>query len=157
MLTRKLKNMNPVIFLFLLLLGIPLIELYFLIQVGAQIGAFPTIFLTVFTALLGGWMVRKQGFSTLLRVQQSMHQGEIPAFEMMEGAVLLICGFLLLLPGFVTDAVGFLLLIPVLRRWLLTAGLRRAGMLRPAASQQPGSPAHKHRIIEGDYRHEDDP
>jgi UPF0716 protein FxsA len=157
MLTRKLKNMNPVIFLFLLLLGIPLIELYFLIQVGTQIGAFPTIFLTVFTALLGGWMVRKQGFSTLLRVQQSMHQGEIPAFEMMEGAVLLICGFLLLLPGFVTDAVGFLLLIPVLRRWLLITGLRRAGMLRSAASQQSEGPAQKHRIIEGDYRHEDDP
>ncbi len=149
--------MNPVVFLFLLLLGIPLIELYFLIRVGAEIGAFPTIFLTIFTALLGGWMVRTQGFSTLMRVRKSMNRGEIPAFEMMEGAVLLISGFLLLLPGFITDGVGFLLLIPSLRRWLLTAGLKRAGMLRSAAAQQPGSPAQQHRVIEGDYRREDEP
>ena len=157
MLARKLKNMNPVIFLLLLFVGIPLIELYFLIKVGAQIGAFPTIFLTVFTALLGGWMVRQQGFTTLMRVRESMQRGDVPAFEMMEGSVLLICGFLLLLPGFITDAVGFVLLIPPLRRWLLTSGLQRAGILHPMSSDKPSDAARSHRVIEGDYRREDDP
>lgn len=157
MLTRKLKNMNPVIFLLLLFVGIPLIELYFLIKIGVQIGAFPTIFLTVFTALLGAWMVRHQGFSTLARVRESMQRGEVPALEMMEGTVLLICGVLLLLPGFVTDAVGFVLLIPPLRRWLLTTGLQRAGILRPLRPEQTGESASKPRVIEGEYHREDDP
>jgi UPF0716 protein FxsA len=145
--------MNPVIFLILLFVGIPLVELYFLIKVGVEIGAFPTIFLTVFTALLGAWMVRRQGFTTLGRVHGLMQRGEVPALEMMEGAVLLICGFLLLLPGFITDAVGFVLLIPPLRRWLLTSGLQRAGILRPG---RPGDTPQKPRVIEGEYRREDD-
>lgn len=148
--------MNPLLIFLLLFVGIPLIELYFLIQVGSEIGAFPTIFLTVFTALLGGWMVRAQGFSTIMRVRETIERGEVPALEMMEGSVLLVCGFMLLLPGFITDAVGFIFLIPPLRRWLLLAGLRGAGVIRPVKPEKPQNPQPQNRIIEGEYRREDD-
>ena len=129
----------------------------FRIKVGVVIGAFPTIFLSVFTALLGAWMVRRQGFTTLNRVRLSMQQGEVPALEMMEGTVLLVCGFLLLLPGFVTDVVGFVLLVPPLRRWLLTTGLQRAGILHPIRPGTPADSAQQQRVIEGEFRREDDP
>jgi len=147
--------MNPLFVFLLLFVGIPLTELYFLIKVGAQIGAFATIFLTLFTAALGGWMVRAQGFSTLMRVREAMDRGEVPAFQMMEGAVLLVCGILLLLPGFITDAVGFVFLVPLLRRWLITAGLKGAGVMEPAGSKQGEKPGQ--RVIEGEYRREDEP
>jgi UPF0716 protein FxsA len=146
--------MNPLLVFLLLFVGIPLVELYFLIRVGSEIGAISTIFLTIFTAILGGWMVRAQGFSTLLRVRQAMERNEVPAFEMMEGAVLLICGLLLLLPGFITDAVGFLFLVPQVRRWLLTAGLKGSGVMKPA-EKEGGAPPSK-RIIEGEFHREDD-
>lgn len=145
--------MNPFLFILVLFVGIPLTELYFLIKVGSQIGALPTIFLTVFTALLGGYMVRQQGFSTLQRVRGMMDRGEIPAIEVMEGAVLLVCGLLLLLPGFITDMIGFLFLVPPLRRWLLTSGLQGSGILRPARPA-PREQERRPEVIEGEYRRE---
>ncbi|MEW8028311.1 MAG: FxsA family protein [Candidatus Thiodiazotropha sp.] len=149
--------MNPLLLFLLLFVGVPLVELYFLIKVGSQIGAFPTIFLTVFTALLGGWMVRAQGFSTLSRVRGSMDRGEVPAFEMMEGAVLLVCGFLLLLPGFITDVVGFLFLVPAIRRWLLALGLQHGGVMGPVESAPDGSGrSPERRVIEGEFKREDE-
>jgi UPF0716 protein FxsA len=149
--------MNPLLLIFLLFVGVPFIELYFLIKVGSQIGAFSTIFLTIFTALLGGWMVRAQGFSTLSRVRGSMDRGEIPAFEMMEGAVLLVCGFLLLLPGFITDFVGFLFLVPPMRRWLLAMGLQHGGVMGPVEAPPDASGGYREkRVIEGEFKHEDE-
>jgi UPF0716 protein FxsA len=152
--------MRALIVFLLIFVGIPLIELYFLIQVGSQIGAFSTIFLTVLTAIIGGWMVRAQGLSTLMRVRESMERGEPPAMEMMEGAVLLVCGLLLLLPGFVTDAVGFLFLVPPLRRGLLAAGLKGAGVMRPGGSpagSPDGEPKRRSpRVIEGEFHRDED-
>jgi len=149
--------MNPLLIFLLLFVGIPLTELYFLIKVGAEIGALPTIFLTVFTALLGGYMVRRQGFSTLMRVREMMNRGEMPALEVMEGAVLLICGVLLLLPGFITDLVGFIFLIPPVRRWLLVAGLQSGGILRPPpGGASPRGPARPPDVIEGEFKREED-
>lgn len=147
--------MNMLVLVLLLFVGIPLTELYFLIRVGSYIGALPTILLSVFTALLGGWMVRVQGFSTLMRVREMMARGETPAIEVMEGAVLLICGLLLLLPGFITDVVGFVFLIPPVRRWLLTAGLKGSGILHPVDRKAPGE-RRKQDVIEGEFRREDD-
>lgn len=147
--------MNPLLIFLLLFVGVPLTELYFLIKVGTQIGAFPTIFLTIFTALLGGWMVRLQGFSTLMRVREAMERGEMPAIQMLEGAILLICGVLLLLPGFITDVVGFIFLIPPVRRWLLTVGLQSSGILHPVQGKAP-EPARKQEVIEGECRREED-
>ncbi|MCB1861639.1 MAG: FxsA family protein [Gammaproteobacteria bacterium] len=149
--------MNPLFLLLLLFVGIPLTELYFLIQVGAEIGAIPTITLTVFTAVLGGMMVRVQGFSTLLRVRDALSREEMPALEILEGAVLLVTGVMLLLPGFITDAIGFILLIPPIRRALLVYFLQHSGILqRQPPFRQPEQNKENTRVIEGEFRQVDD-
>jgi len=143
-----------VIVFLLLFVGIPLIELYFLIQVGSQIGALPTIGLSIFTALLGGALVQIQGFSVLMRVRDAMERDRMPALEMLDGALLLMAGLVLLLPGFVTDFLGFLLLVPSLRRRLLARFLRIVPD-QPAPDQ--GDPVRTGpRVIEGEYRRERD-
>jgi len=106
-------------FLLLLFLLVPLIEIYFLIQVGEVIGAGWTIFAVVATAVIGAGLLRVQGASTLLRAQSNMQQGTLPAMEMMEGIALAASGMLLVTPGFFTDTFGFILLIPVIRRSLI--------------------------------------
>ena len=150
----------PALFIFLILfVGAPLIELYFLIQVGSVIGALPTILLTLFTAILGGALVRMQGLSTAMRVRESMARGEVPAIEMVEGVVLLTCGVMLLLPGFVTDVIGFICLIPPVRRLMIISTLKRKGVM----GQVSGSPFHDHpatrssgKVLEGEYSDESD-
>ncbi len=150
--------MNPLLIFLFVFVGMPLFELYFLIEVGSEIGAIPTIFLTVFTAVLGGLLVRVQGFSTALRVRRNMEQGELPAVEMLEGIVLLFSGLLLLLPGFFTDLFGFLCLIPPLRRAGLVWFLSRSGIMQAVReAKSDGNTPHEPRVIEGEYqRHEDD-
>jgi len=153
--------------LFLLFLTIPLIEIYLLIQVGEVIGALPTIFMVVFTAVLGVALLRWQGLVTLTRMQASMARGELPAIAMIEGVFLLVAGALLLTPGFFTDGIGFALLIPPIRRFLAQNLLMR-GMFRTGAgfsagktyedpfgktqSGQTGGP----KVIEGEYERRDD-
>ena len=137
--------------LFLLLfIGLPLIELYILIQVGAGIGAFSTILLSILTAVLGAWLVRHQGFSVLRRVRELLDRHEVPAIEVVDGALLLVAGLCLLLPGFVTDGCGFMLLIPPLRRILI---IRVLGV-RPVPAPPPDMthPEAKIRVIEGEFR-----
>ncbi len=144
----------PGLLVFLMLfVGAPLVELYVLIEVGSGIGALPTILLSIFTAVLGGWLVRYQGLSVLFRVQRMLDAGEAPALELVEGAVLLVTGLLLLLPGFITDAFGFLILIPPVRRRLILAFLRRRGALQAGARPEQASPPRGY--IEGEYRRED--
>ncbi|MCW8889444.1 MAG: FxsA family protein [Sedimenticola sp.] len=147
--------MNPLALLLLLFVGIPLVELYFMIEVGSVIGALPTILLTVFTAVLGGLLVRIQGFSTAMRVRAGMDRGEVPAIEMLEGVVLLLSGILLLLPGFFTDLFGFLALVSPIRRAVIVGFLKRSGTIQPVAGADPGS-THEPRVIEGEYRRDDD-
>ncbi len=110
--------MPPLFFFLLLFIGIPLVEIYLLIEVGGIIGAFPTVLMVVFTAVLGVTLIRIQGFSTLQKAQMNMNQGQLPAIEMLEGVMLFFAAICLLMPGFFTDTIGFLLLIPPLRRWL---------------------------------------
>lgn len=133
----------------------PLLELYVLIEVGTKIGALPTIILTVFTAVLGALLVRLQGLSVLFRVREVTEQGGVPAVEVMEGALLLLAGLALLLPGLITDILGFLLLIPPLRRALIIGFLRRHANLRPASGPANRHP-HAPHTLEGDWRREDD-
>lgn len=147
-------------YLFILFLAVPLIEIYFLIQVGEVIGAWPTVLLVVITAVLGVWLLRWQGLSTLTRVQTSLQHGELPAQAMVEGMLLLVAGALLLTPGFVTDAFGFIILMPPLRHgmagWLLQRGLLQAGM-PPQSSHRPSrSSHHERRTIEGEFEKRDD-
>lgn len=146
---------NPAFLFLLIFVGAPLIELYLLIEVGSEIGALPTILLSIFTAVLGGTLVRTQGFAVLFRAQSQMANREVPAIELMEGAMLLLVGLALLLPGFITDAVGFLLLIPPLRRWLIVRWLKHRGTLQPGEVQVHTAETRSERIIEGDYKRED--
>lgn len=171
--------MNPFSILLIIFLLVPIIEIYLLIEVGGVIGALPTVFLVVFTAVLGAWLLRIQGFSTLNRVRQTLAAGGIPAFEMLEGLILLVAGALLLTPGFFTDTIGFLCLMPAVRRlfliWISSrfmapGGSRGAKFYYQVNGQQtqsphrPGSHARDrkpgkekpHTVIEGEFRREED-
>lgn len=101
--------------LLILFITVPLIELYLLIQVGGLIGILPTLALCVLTAALGAGLLRHQGLQTLARVRYKLDHGELPATDLIAGAILLVSGMLLLTPGFFTDVIGFLCLIPGIR------------------------------------------
>ncbi|MDA3807010.1 MAG: FxsA family protein, partial [Thiomicrorhabdus sp.] len=105
--------------LFLLLFIIPLIELYFLIQVGEEIGALPTILLTIFTAMAGIALMRMQGLAIMQKAQISMASGQPPQMEVMEGVFIFLGGIFLFLPGLITDGIGFLFLMPFVRHFLI--------------------------------------
>lgn len=138
-------------FLLLLFIGLPLIELYFLIKIGSVIGAVPTIALSIFTAVLGTWLVRRQGFGVLMRVRDALARDEVPALELLDGVLILMAGLVLLLPGFLTDIFGFLLLIPPLRRW----AVRRYVRVIPVHTQTSYGPESGPRVIEGNCRRVD--
>jgi UPF0716 protein FxsA len=148
--------MSPVGILFLLFLLIPLVEIYFLIKVGNVIGAVPTIALVVFTALLGAMLLRFQGWATLTRSRQVMAQGQLPALEMLEGVLLVFAGALLLTPGFFTDAIGFVFLVPPLRqaliRWFLSKSEFRVQQFGDSSKPQRSG----HHTIEGEYHRDDE-
>lgn len=141
--------------LFLLLLLVPVAEIYLLIQVGGAIGAIPTIALVVFTAVLGTLLLRHQGLAVLQRVQRLTAQGEMPTAAMLEGGVVLLSGLLLLLPGFFTDVLGLLGLVPPLRHALVAAVLRRGLPRRPPPGPAP-RPRRGPATLEGQYTREDD-
>jgi UPF0716 protein FxsA len=104
--------------LFLLFVLVPVIEIALFIQVGGFLGLVPTLIIVIGTAALGTWLLRQQGLSTLARARSRLDSGELPATQLIEGAILLVGGALLLTPGFMTDAVGFACLVPPSRRWL---------------------------------------
>ena len=110
--------MFPVItFIFLI---VPVFEIYLLIEVGQVIGALWTAFLVVLTAVIGVRLLKIQGISTLRRAQNKMQSAQAPAQEMLEGVGLILAGAFLLTPGFFTDTVGFVLLFPPARIWLVS-------------------------------------
>jgi UPF0716 protein FxsA len=122
--------------LFLLFTLIPVIEIYLLIQVGSLIGPLPTVVLLLGISAAGAWLVRSQGFLILRRVQEELAAGRLPATELMDGALVLVGGVLLVTPGFFTDALGLVFLLPmtrsllkqVVRRWL-EGRLSRGGVI----------------------------
>lgn len=150
--------MSPFQLLFLLFLLIPVIEIYFLIQVGGVIGAFPTILLVVTTAVAGVILLRLQGLITLQRVQLAMARGELPTMAMFEGVVLLISGALLLTPGFFTDAIGFAGLIPPIRQRLIRIFIERSIQSGTSEFRSASTSGEKQspRTLEGEFRREDD-
>ena len=101
-----------------LLLFIPILEIAVFILVGGEIGVVATLGLILLTAIIGSILLRVQGFSALNRIQLKMQAEEMPGEEMVNGVMILVAGVLLLTPGFVTDAVGFLLFFPPFRRYL---------------------------------------
>jgi UPF0716 protein FxsA len=139
--------------IFLLVLIIPFVEIYLLLTVGGLIGALPTIFLVVFTAVLGAWLLRQQGFATWQRFQSSLAQGKIPAYEMIEGPILLVGGALLLTPGFLTDMLGFACLIPGLRKKIARYIIENKMVV--AQSEMYDRKQDKDNVLEGEYRKEE--
>ncbi len=140
--------------LLLLFFAVPLVEIYVLLEVGGIVGVLPTIALVVLTAVIGAGLIRAQGLATLRRVQQELERGELPAVAIIEAALLLVAGALLLTPGFVTDTIGFLILVPPLRRRAIQSFLARRVVAAAAAPGQ-GDPRGP-RIIEGEFRREDE-
>ena len=100
----------------ILILGIPLIEIYLFIKVGSQIGALNTILLILVTAILGIWYARYEGFNTLRSGMSQLIKNELPLYEIVSGAAIAFAALLLILPGFATDVIGILLVFPVTRK-----------------------------------------
>ncbi|HGS4493065.1 TPA: FxsA family protein [Vibrio cholerae] len=104
--------------LLFLFIAVPVIEIVLFIQVGGVLGVWPTIALVLLTAIVGASLVRSQGLQTLLTVQQRLAQGQLPAQQILEGVMLAVAGVLLLTPGFFTDILGMLVLLPAPRAYL---------------------------------------
>ena len=104
---------------FLAVILIPIVEIYLFIKIGSQIGAFTTIFLVFFTAVVGVYYARYEGINTLRSGMTQIIKNQIPAHELISGAAIAFAAVLLIIPGFATDLVGFLLIIPITRRLIL--------------------------------------
>ncbi|ALE02419.1 FxsA family protein [Candidatus Pseudothioglobus singularis] len=111
--------------LFPIFVVVTLAEIYVLVSVGQAIGGLSTVLLVVITAFIGSSLLRQQGWSTMAKAQQSMSEGRTPAMEMMEGVVILVSGILLLTPGFLTDALGLLGLMPWSRSYFINHFLEK--------------------------------
>jgi UPF0716 protein FxsA len=118
-----------------LLIAVPLLELFVIIQVAQVIGGFPTIVLLLVVSIAGAWLLKQQGTATWRRMRATMQRGEMPTDEATDGALILMGGALLLTPGFVTDVVGLAFLVPKTRRFV-KRGARR--MLGAAARRRFG-------------------
>ncbi len=153
---------------FLMFVAMPILEIFVLIQVGGSIGALATIAIVVLTAVIGTWLLRSQGLSTLGKARSRLAGGEIPAFQLLEGLALGVGGALLLTPGFITDAFGFACLFPPTRHLLVNSLSKRftvaqfdtGGFSSAAGSQPPPrKPARGGSIdgdvIEGEYTRKD--
>lgn len=146
--------------LLILFIALPILELWLLIKIGGAIGVLPTIALVVLTALVGSQLVRRQGLAALERVRASQARGEAPALPLLEGAALLLAGFMLLTPGFVSDIFGFLLLVPGLRERIARRLLARVVIVQPGAGTATNERYAGHgearrdqpSVLEGDYR-----
>ena len=102
--------------LLILFVFLPMIELYLLIMLGARIGPMPTIGLIVLTGIIGATLARQQGLSTLSKIQNELRQGRAPTQELIEGAMIVVGGLVLLTPGILTDLFGFAMMVPGIRR-----------------------------------------
>lgn len=154
--------MDPRILLLIVFIGFPFLEIYILLEVGNMIGSIPTIFIIVFTMVLGVLLMRHQGTYNLSRIKKSMDKGEIPAIAMFESVFIFFSAILLLIPGFITDSIGMLFLITPVRRLLLR---KIMGLSRfqppgpgpgPGASGGPPVDSSSARIIEGECKREDE-
>lgn len=126
---------------------IPVAELAAIITVGEHIGVLPTIGLLLAFSLLGAWLARRQGWAAWRRFQLALAEGRVPAAEVGDGAMILLAAALLLTPGFLTDLVGLLLLVPVVRRLVRRWGARVA--LRRALQARRGGRVRGRVVVDG--------
>jgi UPF0716 protein FxsA len=149
--------------LFLIFVTVPIVEIALFIQVGGWIGLWPTLAIVVLTAVAGTMLVRVQGLQTLARLQNSLAEGGDPVNPIAHGALILVAGVLLLTPGFFTDSVGLALLIPAIRARLIRWGAARitvqaAGFARAQGRAGPGpGPQRGVEIIEAEYEVVEEP
>ena len=125
----------------ILILGIPLIEIYLFIKIGSQIGALNTILLILSTAIVGIWYARYEGFNTLRSGITQLVKNEVPLYEMVSGAAIAFAALLLILPGFATDIIGILLIFPLSRRIILSK----------YSKKYPSKKNKEKNFIEGEY------
>ena len=130
--------MNTVL---ILLIGIPLIEIYLFIKIGSQIGAFNTVLLILTTAVVGVAYARYEGFNALKSGIGQLIKNELPIYEILSGATLAFAAFLLILPGFASDTIGILLVIPFTRKLILSRFFKKKNFNKNK----------KKNFIEGDY------
>tara|TARA_B100000989_G_scaffold137420_1_gene102109 strand:- start:3488 stop:3913 length:426 start_codon:yes stop_codon:yes gene_type:complete len=132
----------------ILIIGIPLVEIYLFIKIGSQIGALNTVFLILATAVLGVAYVRYEGFNTLKSGMRLLIKNELPVYEIISGATLAFAAFLLIIPGFATDILGVLLVIPFTRKIILNKFIKKGKQKNKTNNN----------FIEGDYEdiNEDD-
>jgi UPF0716 protein FxsA len=111
---------------FLLFIGLPTLEIYIMIKVGGKIGAINTVSLIFLTAIIGVYFAKLQGIQTLRSGMINLYQNKIPVYEILSGASIAIASLLLIVPGFFTDFIGFLLLIPFTRRIIFSIALKKS-------------------------------
>ena len=130
---------------------VPLLEIYVLIQVGQVIGPWWTILLLVLDSILGGWLIRREGSRAWRALRGAVEQGKLPARELADGVLVVLGGALMLSPGFVTDALGILLILPVTRplfRRLLTSYAMSRVVVR--THERPGPAAGDGSVVRGE-------
>ena len=153
--------MNALSIFAILFLAVPIIEIYLLIKVGSIIGVFPTILMVIGTAVIGAILLRQQGISTLTRFQNTLSSGQIPATEMLEGVALIVGGALLMTPGFFTDTIGFLCLIPTTRKLMIHFLVKRSiikvsGFSAQQSSYSQTNYSQQGNVFEGEFTEKDD-
>lgn len=133
--------------LFVLFIGVPLLEIYVLIQVGQVIGPWWTILLLVLDSILGTWLIKREGSKAWRALRQALETGRMPGQELADGALILVGGTLMLSPGFVTDALGIVLIWPITRpaarrllSWAIGKRLLAGTLLANARHPGPGTP-----------------
>ncbi len=108
--------------LFLAFTFIPLVEIYLLIKLGQNFGAITSILLVIFTGILGAYLAKMEGLRTLFRLQETLREGGMPGEELLDALLIALAGLVLITPGFITDTVGFMLLVPftrlLVKNWL---------------------------------------
>ncbi|EJM02910.1 protein affecting phage T7 exclusion by the F plasmid [Pseudomonas sp. GM102] len=156
--------MRPFLLLFVLF---PVLELFVFVKVSGAIGFFPALLLVILGSMLGVFVLRVAGLATALRARESLNRGELPAQTMLEGLMLALAGGLLILPGFVTDVLGLIMLLPISRRLLANKMRRRAEEqamrqrafaddLQPRGGPAPQQPLGREpNVIEGEFEHRD--
>ena len=137
--------MNSVL---ILILSIPLIEIYLFIKIGSSIGAFNTISLILLTAIIGVAYARYEGFNTLRSGMTQLVKNEIPVYEILSGAALTFAAILLIIPGFATDCLGLLLIIPITRKLIFNAFSKKFN--------KKNNTYEKKDFIEGEYKDMDE-
>ena len=116
---------------FLIFIGLPALEIFLMIKIGGKIGALYTLTLIFLTAIIGVYFAKLQGLRTLKSGMLNLYQNKMPVYEILSGASIAIAALLLIIPGFLTDFIGFLLLVPFTRKIFFSLALKKNSQFMP--------------------------